>query len=885
MGQTLNLKLKGLYTLANHMSEVPEGALAEADNIVIDRDSIAESRRGFKEYGDALVGAPTAIRRIIPYQDALIGHYGSVLRRDEGAGVWNTYTGTFAEPDTGYRVRDAQSNKNLYITTAAGVKQLDAIDGTWKAAGVPRPLDGVGATTGASGFLATDASVAYRSVLVYTDANENEHPSAPSQRVVAVNVSGGDRNIALTFYLPSGLSTSYTLRVYRSPASADALTDPSDELQQVQEFPLTSTNLSNGYVSFTDDTPETLRGAFLYTSPSQGRGIAEQNDQPPFALDLCLYKGHMLYANIRSKHRLSETLLGAGEGGLTWIADNVATTNGSAIVTSVASTTFLHVGMKVKAAAGIPSTARILTIDSATQITMTVNATATGARDVEFQDIVTVDGMEFYAASATSIVNREFEAEVADTPATNIESTALSLVFVVNQYTSNSTVYAYYTSGFDDIPGLVDFEERTIGGAGFSVSSTAGDSFNPTLTTARASSNNAAENTIMSSKFQQPEAVPLENKFPAGSAPIRRILALRDAAYALSDKIYKLIGTDVSNFQIEQVDTTAKLVGPETAVVFNDAIFCFSDQGVIKIGGDSVQVVSRPIEDELQRVSSDLFTSFEDQAFGVAYETARRFYLHIPTDTTDARPTQAFLYNAFTGGWTRMPREQTCGLVNPADDKLYYGDYDRAILVQERKSYARTDYADREFAVTVVSSTGTTVTLSDTSNVLAGYLLVQSSRESFVTEVVNATTLTVADTLSWAAGAATAYEPIDWTVTWVPNTAGNPGIMKQFPECGAIFRDASFEDCQLGFSNDFFPEFEDVTIEAKDQGGAWGVFPWGESEWGRPVRGEQIVRTYVPRDYQRCHWLNVRLSGSEVFSNFKLAGLSMIYDEMSSRFR
>ncbi len=886
MGQTVNLKAKGVFSLSNSLSAVPEGALRDANNVVIDRDDLIESRRGFKEYGEVDSSA-TTIRRIIPYQDALIAHYGSALKRDEGAGVFTAYSGTFAEPATGYRVRDVQSNDNLYLTTAAGIQKLDVINGTWRAAGVPRPLDGVSSLTGGSGFLTNNTNVAYRTTLHYTDTNDNEIVSAPSQRLVVVNTAGGTRDVTSTWYLPDGMTTAYTLRTYRSEITASILDDPSDELQLVAEQALTSTDVSNGYVTVPDSTPDTLRGAFLYTSPSQpGLGIADQNDQPPFAHDVCLYKGHVLYANVRSKHRLSLLLIGAGAGSLTYVADNVATTNASPIVTSVASTTNLHVGMKVKAAAGIPSTARILTIDGANQITMTVNATATGARDVEFQDIVTVNAVEYFAASATVLADHEFLATIAGTPAENIEATALSLVFAVNQDPTNTTIYAFYTSGFEDIPGSIDFEERTIGGSAFTASSTSGDSFNPQISTAISSSNSAAENTVMASKFGQPEAVPLKNKYPAGAKPIRRILALRDSVIILSeDQIFKLVGDSNDNFVVDVVDTTTKLKGPETAVVFNDAVHCFSDQGVVKITeGNTPNILSRPIEDELQRVSSDLFADFENIAFGVGYETARRYILHIPNAADDDRPTKACVYNAFTGGWTFWDVEYTAGVVDPANDKLHYGEYDSAAVFQERKNFTRTDYADREFAVTIASSSGTTVTVASTSNVEVGYLLVQSSRESIVTRVTDATHLVVADTLTWTAGAATVYEPIDWFVDWVPNTAGNPGVTKHYSEVGVIFRDAQIAECDVSFSNNFFPTYESVTVEPLDLSGAWGQFGWGDGEWGRPDRGEQIIRTYVPLEKQRCHWLNVRLSGSEPFSNFKLAGLSIHFEEMSSRF-
>ena len=59
--QKLNLKIDGLYLDPNSFSEVPAGALSRADNISIDKDSVAESRRGFNYYGDELTDGVTDV--------------------------------------------------------------------------------------------------------------------------------------------------------------------------------------------------------------------------------------------------------------------------------------------------------------------------------------------------------------------------------------------------------------------------------------------------------------------------------------------------------------------------------------------------------------------------------------------------------------------------------------------------------------------------------------------------------------------------------------------------------------------------------------------------------------------------------------------------------
>lgn len=887
MPEELKMKIRGVYTNPNHMSEVPLGALSYAKDCVLDRESVLQPRRGLKVHGTPPAGAGVAVRQIFPYEDQLIAHYGTTLAQDDGAGNFSPYSGTFTEPAAIFRTRAAISNKNLYLTTAEGVRRLDGLGSTFAAAGVAQPLDATAALAGSSGFLTGDTNVAYRGVLVFEDAKENEHPSAPSQRVVVTNALGGgnDRTVDLTWYLPSDAAVGYLFRLYRSAVTVSLTAEPSDELQLVYEAALTSTDISNGYVTLNDSTPDSLRGETLYTSPSE-QGITEQNDRPPLAYDLALYKNHMVYANVRSKHRLLFSFIGVGPGAFTYVSETGDTTMGSAVVDDIGDTSNMHVGMRVSGT-GIPSSARILTIDSGTQITLTENATANG-NDVaiECQDIITIAGEEYFAASATSLADHEFEATIGSTPATNIELTALSLVFAINQDPTNTSVYAYYASQFEDIPGAIEIVERGIGGSTFTAQSTEGTSFNPVLTNAVSSSNTELPNNVLIAKVGEPEAVPLKNKFTAGADDIWRVIALRDAAILLGQqKIYRLSGNSISTFDIEELDSTARLIAPQSAVAFNNAVFCLTNQGVVRIDSSgSVRVLSEPIFDELNRVTSDLFTDAIDLIFGVAYESARRYILFIQNTTSDDTPTRAWGFNTFTEAWAGpwvMPR--TCGVVNPADDKLYLGDKALGAVYQERKSFTRTDYADEEYPVTITSSSGTTVNVSSSADMAAGQLLVQDFRESLITEVTDGATVEVATELAWEAAAATVYNPIDTDVDWVPNTAQNPTVMKHFQEAVLVFRDADFASLQLTQSTNFRAVEESVTLFARDLQGGWGVAPFGSIPWGQPFRGEQVLRTQVRRNMSRAHWINLGITASNVFSSFALSGVGLFFEPMSRR--
>lgn len=68
------------------------------------------------------------------------------------------------------------------------------------------------------------------------------------------------------------------------------------------------TNLAGGtgYI-LQDITPDDFRrsGTLLYTNPVSGEGITQANEKPPFAKDICVYKGFTWFANTRTAHRLT----------------------------------------------------------------------------------------------------------------------------------------------------------------------------------------------------------------------------------------------------------------------------------------------------------------------------------------------------------------------------------------------------------------------------------------------------------------------------------------------------------------------------------------------------------------------------------------------------
>lgn len=835
--QELVLRIKGLFSHPSDLSAVPPGALSIADDVVIDKEEIAEPRRGFSRSFVGFSDAAFRANKLFVYQDYLIAQYTTNLlayfstELDTPAatftttGAWTAISGTFAPP-TDQKMRAAEANQNLYLTTATGIVKMDAFNATPVMAGAVKALDiNASASASVSTWLADDYRTAYRVVWGYRDANNNLILGAPSQRESYKNSSGSSIAVTLRITVPAGVTTTWFYQVYRS-AAVDNTTDdtePNDEMGLVYEANPTSTDIdTNGYVEFDDITPDELRGATIYTAASQ-QGLASGNEQPPLAQDVAVYKNHLFYANTTSKHRYFLTLLAvSGSNGL-------------------------------------------------------VN-----------DDTLTVGGVVYTAKSSEAIASNEFAAVTTGSASQNIRDTALSLVRVINR-AATSTVYAYYLSGPEDLPGKILLEERSIGGAAFPVISSRATCWSPTLPssgTAESSTNDRFKNGLFFSKVSEPEAVPLTNFFFAGSAQedILRIVPLRDSLFILkSDGIYRLSGEDAASFRVDLFDSTTRLLAPETAVVLNNQIFCLTDQGVASISESGAQVRSRPIETTIANLQAINYSVLRNDSFGVSYETERKYVLFVPRLAADTSPTQAFVFNTFTNTWTRWVLNKRCGIVNPADDKLYLGDGTTNYVNQERKSLSFTDYVDYGSTQTISAVDGTLITLGGTDTISAGDVLYQSASVYAIVSSIDtaAGTATLDFDAAFAPGSVDVLKAIPSKISWVPFTGANPGQLKHYREVTLLFKKDFVGTGTLVFTSDVSASQESESVEGTPIG-QFGLFPWGEVPWGGSS-GRRPIRVYIPRNKQRCSQLTIEFRHSTGFTNFQLNGLSIIANSGSER--
>lgn len=777
--------------------------------------------------------------------------------------------------------------------------------------------------------------------------------------------------------------------------------DPGDEEQLVYEANPSISDLNNGFIVVNDITPDSFRGANLYTNENTGEGILKANDVPPLALDINTYKNYTFYANTRTKQRLDISLLSisqlvSGVSTIT-ITDGITsntytfktqviscTTHSNTLVDGIASTSTLIAGQSISGADFALGTYIVRIID---------------ANSIQISQAATASSSTTFTAGYESASLKYIELSQFNSVGQQVDETAQSLIRVINRQ-DTEVVYAYSISAIGSIPGEILLESRKLNQSIVTLTTndpiTTGIEFSPNIPVAGlTTSNEVSPNRIYYSKVQQPEAVPLLNYLDIGpkDKQIIRIIGLRDSLIILKEEgIYRLSGF-VDPFQLYPLDFSTIIKASDSAVVLNNLIYVFTNQGVATVSDSGVNIISRPIEDQIIKLLTTQYTNFTTATFGLSYESDRAYYLSTVTNTSDIYATQCFRFNTFTQTWTNYDLSKRSGIVNFADDKIYLGATDINFLEQERKLFDRTDLADREYPLTLAvdSVSGTTISSLSLTNIAVYDVIVQTQyltisqfnriltkldRDSLLTDknysstlisssgvtlndsldlliikvandtgrlaqpgatlaatytaltptsstfstmqtafnsfiallntdtglfysnyltssgtvdyefpvltvVVNNNTITTNYEYPLIAGPMTLYKHIETELQFVPQTLSDTSITKQASEGTFIFEDSSFTSIISSYSSDLSADFEEIMINGNGAG-LFGTNIYGNGIYGGNGTGIPF-RTYIPREKQRCRYINARMQHFFAREIFSLYGLSISFNPTSTR--
>lgn len=820
--EQLTLKAKGLHKYSDSLSSVPEGSLKTASNVVLDKDDIIKPRRGFETLPGAISGTINSLHSytLPDGSDILIAHRNdtNLSRYDDGSETWTDYAGTYSAPASSGAIRSAEANKNIYFATSKGVQKLDEAAGTIVDAGAPEALT---IEPQATPFVAGSA------------VSNNQYVGYRAlwgYRDANDNLILGSPSASVVMQNTSGGVADGQVRAYIPISTVTTAwfvqlyrtleTGTADVGEQYQLVLERNPTGSDITNGYIDMTDSTPE-AFLGAelyTNPTQEGIINSNYQPPQCVDMALFQGHMFYANTESKYEF----------------------------------------------------------------------TATIGSEFPLDGIITVNSVVYTAKAAEDIGNNYFQhsSTVSGTAAQQVEGMAKSLAKVINASASNTTLYAVYDSLENELPGRFRIYERDYGDAtAFTIASSDGDKFVPPIVGTETATNNKYPNRLFYSKIQEPWAVPLLNYFEVGPANDRilRIIPLRSTLLIFTTRaIYRMTGTSSNTFQVTLLDNTARLLAPESLVSINNTACGLFDQGVSTVSGSAVQIISRPIEGDILDIRGAAGAKLAELGFGVSYESDRKYLLALPQSDTATTNTIFYVYNTATNSWTTYDLSKLSGIVRPGDDKLYLAESDR--ISRERKDFGASDYAEESIAVntTAVSVDKLTLTLTDVSSAVVGYLYYETSSKYSVVSAVDtlASTITVQDPLDWATGAAEFRPFIETTIVWNPISAKSPNVLKQWAECSLLV-ETPVQDADLSFSTQSSGGFESVTL-TDSAIGPWGLFPWGDVGWGGdPFRTR--YRTYVPRNKQKDTYINVKLEQRTVYNAFEVSGLSLFYRIISNR--
>lgn len=832
--QTLNLKAVGLWVTDNPL-EAPPGSLLTADNAVLRRRNIVESRRG--QAPDAPTPDDSTINTLTAFEGSVIAHTSTdkIVRRDSSSAM-TALTGTYAAPD-GAPVRFWEAGGGLYFTTDAGPYRLDSPSGTPEAAGVPPGLEGSGATTGASGWLANGTSTGYRLVWGKRDGDGALLLGAPSGRITVSNSSGGTRDVALTTPIPDGIvAGTHFLQVYRTVNEAASVDDLPEDYAQVAEVFPTSADLTAGTVTITDIS-SFAAGPSGYFSQNTGEGLISSKLQPPLITDATVYKGYT-FAVVRAYlpvFTLTLTAIGGTDG----LADNdriaflvtgdweekfVASTSqpeGTELVANVW-TYVLETGGTV--AANLEATARSLARVINLKSNHLYASYGSGPDDLPGAVFITQRALPAQSILASAEYNAR-----PWVPAMKqfIPGTAVRAANVVTV----TTAYAHHLA-IGDVISLPDPVDPVNFPAGNKTVATVPTSLTFTYNEVGANASSgenyetldpyaeftqeATPGSWAHSAFEEYDAWPPRFRFQTGgpNVTLYRIIRQADALlFWTSEGLYRLTGTDETDFTLRPVDATVKLVGQNTPVSMGNRAYALTDQGVVSVSDLGVEKISEPVDAALLPFysgSAELLAAIEDVGFGVGYDSENEYILFLPSaDGDEGDPaTQAYAYNSQTRAWSRWEFPWTAqtgdtnwvstAFVPPAESRVYVAHLDR--LSRERKDRSLSDY---------VEPGGGGV-------------------------------------------------PVD--IAYQVQTANNAGLYKNWIEATYLLESAQPASVGLYFATE---------TDTAEEGGTVST------------QGNLAVRTYIPLNKSRSARLTAGITHSTASERLSLLGLSVVYNEAS----
>lgn len=908
MAITATYRPAGLYTDPNPYSEVPDGALNQAQNVVHRSKGLLVHRPGMQPYVTS--DATSDVREMFEYDgDVLIASLDVPQVNNTWILEWRSDASTVTSPPSFYRGEfySAQARGNLYLNADDDIYKLTASqDTTTESAGIDGPVLIIfDSTTGSGTAQANNTDVRYQATVERTDANQVIIESPPSNSLIVENTTGGTVDVLIDVYLAPDAVAGDILRLFKSEEVTTG-TDPSENLQLTVELELTASDISAGLVTVTDTTPPDDVTANLYTSWNEG-GISLANNRPPVCKDIALFQRSLFFANTRLPHQIafSWTAQVDRTGQATGIGSRAVTGTaavGNPTLTAVADTTGIETGMYwISTGTGIP-TGSLVVSTTVNTITFDTNAAASGADSGVTYDVIKI-GSVTYAAGTPYILAL----------AVNVGNDGLGTDLNDNSGTPDANVFARVidgiTSGAGGAPSSGEFKttvqlvRKDTADTAFEIEATHGSEYTPIIpqigSTALESTAETQPNAIYWSKDSQPEHVPTTNFVEIGDgSPIQRIVPTRDVLWVFKeDGIYRVSGNGAgppASWRVDPYDLSHFLAGNRTPAVLDDIVYAFSNRGVIALSdGGVVNISDGSIADRMeppQTAATGATPEANEDVFGFASEPTNEYWLQpFSNAQSDGR---IYIWNTFTKAWTYMlgPRGEfgvvsimSAGIHRNATSQVMLGVHPNKSEIWETKLFPVHQMADQEFSITItVDANGTDVEITanpDSYTPSVGDCISFPSGEgpalySYIQTVTDPTNVVVSPAFSTTGSGKAATASYGYTsIIEYQWRTDNPGMSKNYYV-------STWNFTSLGYMEDLEYEFTtplDISATAQTRTftltGNMGTDPFGPAN----------IRGYVDNDHARTSQIRplLRMKGScGVFTH---SGLQMVFNPVGEK--
>lgn len=596
----------GIVTEPNKYAAFVLGACAVASGCAMSRLGVLEPRKAFDTFTTSGFAAASVIG-LVPGDDYVLASLAAAAYwgGPGGSSVHVQYTADSASREVlpyGGHLRAARARDRFFVNNALGVVVAEEASATARLAGLPQPTavryQSSASVTAGSGAVADGRDARYRATVKRVASDGYEIISAPSPSDFFSSDNGGGSDENPTVRVRWGVQPYVAgdiVQLWRT-ASVAAGTDPGGDYFLTSEAELASGDITAGYIDIVDVTSDDGLGEALYTNDEQ-KGATKAYLPPGRASDAVALGDQVLYL-MRELPQQKTVRIPRKFGQLT--ADGDVThgigqrfpgtgtfVSGSPVVTGLTSTTGLVPGQWVFATQLPAGTIKIVSVDSASQITLDTNANANGSSTVTAWDVIEIDGSEITLTwGSPSPV--ETPATRPDLFAAGLAETGVDVVFDVNRPFDN----------LNTVEGITLLLRRTSGyDSAFGVRATNGQNYSPPLPeideTAEDSTSDPRSNRVYHSEPGQPEAVPAVNYFDVGHGDHVRMLAAQDAVYYFgTDGLYRITGGGDDWF-VELLDADIRLAHPDAADVMRDMVFAYTNRGLVSVDMGGVHDVSK----------------------------------------------------------------------------------------------------------------------------------------------------------------------------------------------------------------------------------------------------------------------------------------------------